>query len=311
MTGVLITGGAGTLGREIARQLHLDHPSLRIVIYSRDEGKQAAMRAELPEGGADGLRYMLGDIRDYPRLLTAMEKCDTVVHAAAMKMIDTCEYDAWEAVSVNVVGTQSVARACKEAGVRRALFVSTDKAPDPVSVYGKTKSIGESVWLHGNTISQTEFVAVRYGNVVGSAKSVFHRWKAQAQAGEPLTITSADATRFYWSVTAAADFCIRHLTEPVTRGCVYIPRMRSWQIANIARTYSDNVVVTGWRCPEKTHEVLWTEWENDQVRMQDDRYVLYPYSHSWTSDCEMVGIVPTSPVRSNTVLSNIPWTGKL
>ena len=303
MRGVLITGGAGTLGREITRVLHESDPTLRIVIYSRDEGKHAAMSREFPEGGPVGIRYMLGDIRDYNRLTMAMTGCDTVIHAASMKMIDRCEYDAWEAVGINVHGTQIVAQACQDMDVENALFISTDKSPAPVSTYGRTKAMAEDIWIHANNYGKCNFHAVRYGNVIAAAKSAFHTWQQQAALGNPVTVTSMEATRFFWEAPAAADFCVDHIVADP--GCIYIPRMHSYRIADVARSYSENIVVTGWRCPEKTHEELWTDWENQNVRDHGDYYCLYPATHSW-GDIIMTGTPVLKPVCSGD--DPQPWT---
>jgi UDP-N-acetylglucosamine 4,6-dehydratase/5-epimerase len=239
------------------------------------------MRRTLPEGGPTGIRYMLGDVRNYDRLMQAMTGIDTVIHCAAMKMIDSCEYDAWEAASTNTIGTQTVARACIDAGVSRALLVSTDKAADPVSTYGRSKALAEDLWIHGNTYGECQFVAVRYGNVIASAKSVFHHWAQLAAEGKPIPVTHMDATRFYWTLTEAARFCIRHATEPVQRGVTYIPKMRSWSMKHIAESYGTGIEEIGWRCPEKVHETLWSDWECEHVREQPGRYALYPMLHPW------------------------------
>lgn len=260
---ILITGGAGFLGSHLAKRLIDENPSDTVVIYSRDEGKHQAMRAKIPEGGRCGARYMLGDICDYDRLCMAMKCADYVYHCAAMKCIDACEYDSMEAARTNVDGTRSVIRACIACGVKRAVHIGTDKAVDPVSVYGKTKALAEALWVQANTYGDCEFYGVRYGNVAGSSKSVFHSWSRLRKEGKKIPLTSATATRFYWHVDEAVDF-VRNIMEPTVataRGSIFFPEnMASYSMADIAGLYGTPEVV-GWRCPEKEHEVLLTEEE--------------------------------------------------
>lgn len=302
--GVLITGGAGSLGSEVVKMLHRQDPKRRLVVYSRDEGKHQALRREVPEGGSAGVRYMIGDIRDTDRLAMAMTGCTYMIHAAAMKMIDTCEYEAWEATDINVNGTISVAKACLRAGVKHAVYVGTDKCPDPVSTYGRTKGLAEDVWIHSNTYGPCTFDAVRYGNVIGSNKSMFHHWKQLRLQGKPIPVTHPDATRFYWTIDAAAKFVVRVLSaDSGRRGCVYIPKMKSYRIMDIARLYGEPEIV-GWRCPEKVHECLWTDHESTYTRNEGDYYVLYPETHPWQGDMQMPGAA-VRPVTSTDTLSDL------
>jgi UDP-N-acetylglucosamine 4,6-dehydratase len=309
MSGILVTGGAGSLGREVTRQLVEDNPHQRIVIYSRDEGKQAAMREEIPEGGPDGVRYMLGDVCDTERLITAMRGCDRVVHCAAVKMIEVAEYDTLEAVRINVQGTVSVAKACVKSGVQRAVFVSSDKAVDPVSTYGITKALGEDVWIHGNVYGVTSFACVRYGNVIASNKSMFHAWQRLRDAGKPIPVTNTDATRFYWRLEKAAEFVVDTLTSGL-RGCVRVPKMKGYRINDIAKLYGDTYTV-GWRCPEKVHEILWSDHETTFTRNHCDSYVVYPESHPW-GPCEPEGYSVDAPLSSSHVIGDFAkdflWT---
>jgi len=270
-----------------------------LVVYSRDEGKQAAMARTFPEGGPDGLRYMLGDVCDTERLTMAMRGITHVIHAAAMKMIDKCEWDAFEATRINVMGTLSVVKACMRTGVHRAIYISTDKAPNSCGVYGATKRLGEEIWTHANTYGPTEFDCVRYGNVRGSNKSVFQTWKALAATGKTIELTSGTATRFFWDVKDAASFCLRAL-ECDTRGMIYIPKMQSYKMADMARQFTDKIIITGYRCPEKDHEILWTDWEHQWVRDLGWAYCLYPMIHPWTINMDMRG----QPVQQQVTSEN-------
>ena len=302
MSGTLITGGAGSLGREITRQLIAENVHQRIVIYSRDEGKQQAMREEIPEGGPDGVRYMLGDICDTDRLTAAMKYCDRVIHCAALKMIDTCEYDVYEATRINVMGTLSVAKACTRSHIPRAIYVSTDKAVDPVSTYGFTKGLAEDIWIHSNLHSDTcSFMATRYGNVISSAKSVFHQWEKLRMEGKPIPVTHPDVTRYYWTLSNAANFVLKRL-EDGSRGIIYAPSMRSYLIHDIAKLYG-TPTITGWRCPEKIHEILWTDHETSYTTEVGDYYAVYPESHPW-GDCPMIGTPVTTTCSSKNHISD-------
>jgi len=305
---ILITGGSGTLGQELVRQLQAQDPNRRIVIYSRDEGKQAAMAREFPEGGPVGLRYMLGDVCDTERLKMALKGVTDVthvIHAAAMKMIDKCEMDSIEATRINVMGTLSVAKACIQSGVARAIYISTDKSPDACSLYGLTKRMAESIWVHSNCYGSCQFDCVRYGNVLGSNKSVMLTWKNQARLGEAITVTEADATRFFWRIREAAAFTLKTLARD-SRGVIYIPKMKSYRIMDMATVFSaKNIKMTGFRCPEKMHECLWTDWENGWVRDLGDCYALYPMIHPWIVKMAMPGQQVDKPLRSCDCLSDV------
>jgi len=220
-----------------------------------------------------------------------------------MKMIDVCETDSLEAERINVEGTKSVIKACLAEDVGRAIFIGTDKAPASVSVYGHTKALAESLWVHANSYGLTECVGVRYGNVIGAAKSVFDTWRT----APVITLTDRDSTRFFWTVQEAAAFC-RHVMHEHgnSRGEIYIPQMHSYRMADIAEQYGKPIVVTGWRCPEKTHEILWTSWENKWVRDQGDHYCLYPMSHTWCIDLPMEGSHVEKPITSETYTTELP-----
>jgi UDP-N-acetylglucosamine 4,6-dehydratase len=241
------------------------------------------MAQRIREGGSSGIRYFLGDICDYDRLCLAMKGCDIVIHAAAMKMIDACEYNVLESIKNNVLGTENVVRACLENNVSKAIFVSSDKACDPISTYGAEKFLGERIFINSNNYGKCKFNCVRYGNVIGSNKSVFHLWDKQAIAGETLTVTHHDMTRFFWMVSHAADFIINKIPLE-DRGVVYIPKMKSFRIIDIARSYSPDVQITGLRCSEKLHERLVSEVEVEDTYDRGDYYVIYPKQHPWVMD---------------------------
>lgn len=286
---LFISGGSGSLGRAITRKLQYEE---RVVVYSRTEGRQNEMMVEIPEGGVSGVRYFLGDIADYDRLVYAMKGCDIVIHAAAQKCIESCEYNIFESVKTNVKGTENIVRACLANNVKLAIFVSSDKATDAISAYGCEKFLGERIFINANNYGSTRFNVCRYGNVIGSAKSVFHTWEKQASSGEELTVASQGLTRFFWKIDEAADFIIDKITDKdiqQDRGCIYIPKMQSFSIMDVACSYSTKINITGFRCPEKVAELLVSETERPFTYKRKNYYVVYPILHHWCNKEQIYG----------------------
>jgi len=299
MMRIAITGGAGFLGQEIVRQSY-DYSS-RIVIYSRDEGKQQSMALDKPEYPDNIMRYVLGDICDTDRLTQAIRGCDMLIHAAAMKMIDRCDQrNIEQSLHTNVTGTLSVAKACHAACIKKALFVSSDKGCQPIAVYGAEKFIGEKIFASWNNFSDCQYASVRYGNVHSSSKSVFNIWKDRADYQLPLLLTHKDMTRFFWDVKDAAKFCIDRL-EDMERGCLYIPKMKGYRMWDEANKISPEITVTGLRTLEKIHEDLISEHEAYTCYDRGDYWVIYPFDHEWTGKLRTRGNeVPEGfKVRSN------------
>lgn len=282
-----ITGGTGTLGHELTRQLY--DIADKIIIYSRDEAKHADMQKEFPEYPDNKMRYIIGDICDEKRLSQAMQGADFVYHTAAMKHIDKCTYNPTEAIRVNVIGTMNVAQACRDNNVKSAWFISTDKACGSISLYGSTKSVGEHMWVGFNNIGHsTKFNVVRYGNVLGSRGSFITTWDKLAADNKPIPITHKDMTRFFWTVEDAVDFLLKCDNDANTfgeKGCIYIPKMDRSSIYEMAKNYCENVTITGLRCPEKIHEDLILESESLSCYENDDYYIIYPMQHDWSKDC--------------------------
>lgn len=285
----LITGGTGTIGRELLRQLAPQIGKSRIVIFSRDEAKHADMLNEFSQQGITGLRSMVGDICDYERLVSAMQGIDVVIHAAAMKHIDKCEYNPTESMRVNVLGSINVARACIETAVSQCLFISTDKACNPVSAYGGQKYASERLFIGMNNMSRrTRFNIVRYGNVFGSRGSFIEKWLDLAKKNLPITITDEHMTRFFWTIQDAAAFVLDRITDGETnfdRGLIYIPKMRSFKMIDLANEISkeNEIKITGMRCPEKIHEELVSETEGKNCYDQGNHYIIYPAMHEWAA----------------------------
>jgi UDP-N-acetylglucosamine 4,6-dehydratase len=282
-----ITGGTGTIGREIVSLLLGDTKMCaeKIVVYSRDEQKHAEMMNLFPEGGESGLRYIVGDICDYSRLLYAMDKAGVVIHTAAMKHIDKCEYNPTESVRINVIGSMNVAKACRETGVQQAVIISTDKACNPISAYGAQKYAAERLWIGMNNLSsKTMFNVVRYGNVLGSRGSFIYHWQNLLKEKKPIQITDENMTRFFWTVHEAGKFILSRITDGFQnrdRGLVYIPKMGKCKIIDMAKSLSENIEIVGMRCPEKIHEEMISITEGASAYDCGDHYIIYPLMHDW------------------------------
>lgn len=255
----------------------------RVVIYSRDEAKQAAMRAAMPD---PRLRWYIGDVRDEPRLADAMRGVDTVIHAAAMKRVETCEENPREAIATNITGTANVARACVTEGVARAVLLSTDKAACPNTHYGATKLCAERLWNASNVYAAgtpTRLAATRYGNVLGSTGSVVPLWKAQSARGEAITMTDPAMTRFWMPMSEAVDLVLLALRE-MRGGEVFVPKIGAASVDTLLAavlTHPTMVRTTGLRPGEKMHEMLISAEESRHTHDAGTHYVIEPEARTW------------------------------
>ncbi len=259
---VLLTGGTGSFGRVFTRRFLSRHRACTVRIYSRDELKQYEMSREF--GSDPRLRFFIGDVRDAERLRRAMYGVDLVIHAAAMKQVPICEFNPAEAVKTNVIGAQNVIDSAIDAGVARTVALSTDKAVNPVNLYGATKLCAEKLFIHGNVYSgprNSAFSCVRYGNVVGSRGSVIPLFREQAASGV-VTVTDLRMTRFWLSLDHAVDFVV-FATEEMEGGEIFVPKIPSMRIAELAKAIAPHAIVkeVGIRPGEKIHEILLTEEE--------------------------------------------------
>lgn len=301
---LLITGGTGTLGKELLRIATKLFD--KVICYSRDEYKQAQVCQLYPEGGESGIRYFVGDVRDTERLLQAMQGVTHVIHAAAMKRIDTCEYNPQEAIKTNIIGSQNVCECAIKAGVKKCILVSTDKAPSAITLYGSTKFVAERCFIDSNNLGKTRFSVVRYGNVIGSRGSVFELWQKQKENNIPITVTSKDMTRFFWKIEDAAKFVLDML-EITEGGEIFLPMMPSYKIIDIAKTYSSNVVEVGLRGSEKLHEVLMTEDESKDCYSNDNFYIIYPQIHDWIKNINKKGFKVVEGFTVSSERNNQKW----
>ncbi|TWT40403.1 UDP-N-acetylglucosamine 4,6-dehydratase (inverting) [Phycisphaerae bacterium RAS1] len=280
---VLITGGTGSFGRHFAAVLLAEQRPAKVIIYSRDECKQHDMRI----GGFDGpsLRYFIGDVRDAERLRRAMRGVDVVVHAAALKQVPACEYNPMEAVATNITGARNVIDAALDCRVSRVLALSTDKATEPINIYGATKLVAEKLFVHANVYSgdgSTTFACVRYGNVLGSRGSVVPLFREQRKTGT-LTITDGRMTRFWMTLDQGVRFVIS-CVERMHGGEVFIPRLPSMKLVDLARAIAPECRMNfiGIRPGEKLHESLLSEDEARMARELSDRFVMLPADPHWS-----------------------------
>jgi UDP-N-acetylglucosamine 4,6-dehydratase len=280
---ILVTGGTGSFGTRFVETLLRDHDPHSVRVFSRDELKQS----ELARGFADDtrLRFLLGDVRDLPRLRRAVRGVDVLIHAAALKQVPAAEYNPFEAVQTNVVGAENVVSAAIDNDVPLTISLSTDKAVNPVNLYGATKLCAEKIITQGNAYaadSPARFATARYGNVVGSRGSVIPLFKAQASTGV-LTITDERMTRFWITLGQAVQFVLDCL-DLAGGGEVFVPKIPSMRVTDIAEAIAPEAEkrLIGIRPGEKLHELLVTEDESRHSFDAGDRYVILPEYASWS-----------------------------
>src|SRR5689334_1430091 len=279
---VLVTGGTGSFGKKFIKILQEEKQPKKIIIFSRDELKQHEMQV----GGynQENLRYFIGDIRDRERLVRAMHGVDIVVHAAALKQVPACEYNPMEAIKTNIMGTANVVEAALDAGVKKVLMVSTDKAVSPANLYGATKLAGEKLTIQSNAYaggSATRFSCVRYGNVVGSRGSVVPLFLKQRESGS-VTITDDRMTRFWLSLDQGVQFVIDCI-EQMEGGEVFVPKIPSTKVTDLAHAIAPQAQIDtiGIRPGEKLHEVLISEDEPRHTVELDKMFVVQPAEATW------------------------------
>jgi len=300
---ILITGGTGSLGRALVKALLCVNPPERLVVLSRDEWKQHEMRREF---GHPCMRYFIGDVRDRDRLYRAFEGIDIVIHAAAMKQVPTAEYNPFEAIKTNILGAQNVIDAAIDCRVGKIIALSSDKAVNPINLYGATKLCSDKLFVAANHYSgkhNTRFSVVRYGNVVGSRGSVIPLFKTQAVRGT-LSITDKRMTRFWITLDKAADFVLECL-ERMNGGEIFIPKIPSMRIRDLAYAVCPDCKLeeVGIRPGEKLHEVMIPADEAIYARIFSDHYIIYPH---W----EELDSLPGYPCPDRFIYSsnnNIEW----
>jgi UDP-N-acetylglucosamine 4,6-dehydratase len=279
---VLVTGGTGSFGAAFIQTVLERHDPHAVRLFSRDELKQSEIQRRFADD--DRLRFLIGDVRDLARLVRACRGVDVIVHAAAMKQVQACEYNPFEAVQTNVIGAENVVSAAIENEVPLTLALSTDKAVNPVNLYGATKLAAEKIVVQGNAYaadSPARFAAVRYGNVVGSRGSVVPIFKAQAATGF-LTITDERMTRFWITLDRVVDFVLDSLGR-VGGGEIFIPRIPSMRVTDLAEAIAPEAQreIIGIRPGEKVHELLVTEDESRHSFETKKGFLILPEHASW------------------------------
>ena len=280
---VLITGGTGSFGRKFVDVMVKEYKPKKLIIFSRDELKQHEMRM----AGYDqsNLRYFIGDVRDVDRLRLAMHGVDIVVHAAALKQVPACEYNPIEAIMTNIIGARNIIEAALDAEVEKVIALSTDKAVNPINLYGATKLCAEKLFVQSNAYSgvkRTRFACVRYGNVVGSRGSVIPLFLRQRRNGK-ITITDPRMTRFWITLEQGVRFVIRCI-EQMHGGEIFVPKIPSMSIMDLAQAIAPDCEVEyiGIRPGEKIHEVLISEDEARHTLELEDMFIIQPL-HPWWS----------------------------
>jgi len=280
--GVMITGGTGSFGNKLVEIMLTEYHPRRLVVFSRDELKQSEMMARFDH---PSVRYFIGDVRDRARLEMAMHGVHIVFHAAALKQITACEYNPFEAIQTNVMGAKNVIDAAIDQGVKRVVGISTDKAAQPVNLYGATKLCAEKLLVQGNVYGWgrgTTFSVVRYGNVIGSRGSVIPLFSRQRATGR-VTVTDPGMTRFWITLEQGVRFAVR-CAEAMQGGEIFVPKIPSMRLLDLVEAIAPGCQVEfiGMRPGEKLHEILIAEDEGRQVLEFEDMFVLEPIHRSWT-----------------------------
>ena len=282
---VLVTGGTGSFGKKFVEIMLRDYRPKKLVIFSRDELKQHDMRA----AGFDhpSLRYFIGDVRDPARLERALAGVSVVVHAAALKQVPACEYNPFEAIQTNIMGGRNVIDAAINQGARRVLLLSTDKAVNPINVYGATKLCAEKMFVQANAYARTSdarLACARYGNVVGSRGGVVPVFLEQRKRGK-ITITDSRMTRFWITLEKSVRFVIQCLEE-MEGGEIFVPKIPSMRMMDLAESLAPGCEIesVGIRLGEKLHEVLVSEDEARNTLEVGDMYVIQPAHPWWRTD---------------------------
>lgn len=314
---ILITGGTGSFGTAMVASIIRRWTPARLVVFSRDEMKQYEMEQRFSTAAYPFMRYFIGDVRSLQRLEMAMQDIDYVVHAAALKHVPTAEYNPFECIQTNVIGAENTVRAALHAGVRRVVALSTDKAVNPVNLYGASKLAAEKVFVAANHLAgrrPTRFASVRYGNVLGSRGSVLPLFRRLlAEGTDHLPITDARMTRFWITLTQGVDSVLSALAR-MSGGEIYVPRIPSMRMVDLARAIAPEVPVriVGIRPGEKLHEVLITEAEASRTFIDSEtgQFVIKPAFCGWESsppECPSGAMLPVPEDFSFTSDRNDRW----
>lgn len=290
---ILITGGTGSFGKKFVEMIFKYFDPKRVVIYSRDEYKQFVMQHEftqkLTKKQMEKLRFFIGDVRDKERLYRAFKGIDYVIHAAAMKQVPACEYNPFEAIKTNIHGAQNIIDAALDCGVKKVVALSTDKAVNPINLYGGTKLVSDKLFVSANAYSGESgaiFSVVRYGNVVASRGSVIPYFMKLIEEGEKcLPITDYRMTRFWITLEEGVELVFKALKES-KGGEMYISKIPSFKIIDLAQAIlpDGDIKEVGIREGEKLHEIMITRDDSRNTYEYDKHYIIYPHFEWWNKD---------------------------
>ncbi len=309
---VLVTGATGSFGKRFVSTVLKEHRPRRLVVFSRDELKQFEMQQWL---NAPNLRYILGDVRDKERLYQALDGVDVVVHAAAMKQVPASEYNPMEAVKTNIIGAENIINVCIDQKVERLIALSTDKAANPVNLYGATKLAADKLFTAANALSEnrTRFAVVRYGNVIGSRGSVIPFFMQRRETGV-IPITDPRMTRFWITLEQGVQFVINSL-ERMRGGEVFVPKIPSMNIMDVAAVVAPEckTEIIGIRPGEKLHEIMITHDDAINTAEFDDHYVIQPSAYWWDREAykEETGCNPVPETFHYSSDNNTVWMKRL
>lgn len=288
---ILITGGTGSFGKKFIEMIFKEYNPSRVIIYSRDEFKQDQVKklfsSKLTKEQQSKLRFFIGDVRDKDRLYRAFKGVDYVIHAAAMKQVTASEYNPFEAIKTNIHGAQNIIDAALDCGVKKVVALSTDKAVNPINLYGGTKLVSDKLFISANAYSGdtgTAFSVVRYGNVAGSRGSVIPFFKELLEKGEKeLPVTDVRMTRFWITLEEGVNLVFKALKES-NGGEIYISKIPSFRIGDLVNALSDDVSIkeVGIREGEKLHEIMIPKDESRMTYEYDKHYIIYPQFNWWT-----------------------------
>jgi UDP-N-acetylglucosamine 4,6-dehydratase len=287
---VLVTGGTGSFGKQFTEIILRDYRPKKLIVFSRDELKQHEMRQTFPDTDGSPMRYFIGDVRDQDRLYRAFDGVDIVVHAAALKQVPACEYNPIEAIKTNILGAANIINAAVDRNVNRVIALSTDKAANPINLYGATKLCSDKLFTSANNYSgshETRFSVVRYGNVIGSRGSVIPFFQKRRKSGV-LPITDSRMTRFWITLEQGVQFVLKCL-EHMQGGEIFVPKIPSMNIMDLAQAVAPEcrLQVVGIRPGEKLHEIMVPEDDARHTLEYDDYFAILPQFHDWSADSYM------------------------
>ena len=311
---VLVTGGTGSFGRRFVAHVLDTYKPRRLVVFSRDELKQFEMEQDFPVSRHPQLRYFIGDVRDAARLEAAMRDIEIVVHAAAMKQVTTAEYNPFECVRTNIHGAENVVNEAIRSGVERVIALSTDKAANPINLYGATKLASDKIFIAANNMSGQDgprFSVVRYGNVLGSRGSVVpHYQRMIAEGRTSLPVTDERMTRFWITIDQGVKFVLDNLAR-MSGGEIFVPKLPSMKIVDLARALLPgcDIEAIGIRAGEKLHEVMVPLDDSRTTLDLGDFFVIEPAFHQWSREnyLEIHGGTPVPEDFEYSSATNDDW----